>query len=323
MKKKHYNIPVFVPHVGCPHDCVFCNQRHITGVTKQVSAEDVASIIETHLEYIKESNSHVEVAFFGGSFTGIDFDVQTCLLQAAFEYVKKGKVNSLRCSTRPDCIDEKILDNLKKYGMKTIELGVQSTDEEVLLKSGRGHGKDAIFKASKLIKDYGFSLGLQMMLGLPGDTEEKSIRTAKDIISLKPDCVRIYPTLVVEDTALYDMYEKGCYKPVSLEYAVSLSAKLIEMFEDNDIDVIRVGLQETDNINSKTVVGPYHSAMGELAFARVYRNKIERFVAENNIEKGLTYIVPKGDVSKALGHKKENAIYFKNKYDLNLIIKEK
>ncbi|MBQ6998640.1 MAG: radical SAM protein [Clostridia bacterium] len=322
MKKRHYNIPVFVPHIGCPHDCVFCNQRHITGTQSEVCADDVRRIIDEHLKYIDKNGAEVEVAFFGGSFTGIDFNLQTSLMREAYEYIKAGRVDSLRCSTRPDCIDGVILENAKKYGMKTIELGVQSTDSEVLLKSGRGHGREEVFAASELIKKHGFSLGLQMMLGLPADTREKSIRTAKDIISISPDFVRIYPTLVVEDTALYDMYKSDAYKPITTEYAVDLAAELIEMFEDAGIEVIRIGLQTTDNINEETVIGPYHSAMGELARAEVYKRSIEKRVTTDVIDGVLIYTVPEGETSKAVGHKRSNIKYFKDKYGIDLKIVE-
>ncbi len=322
MKKRHYNIPVFVPHIGCPHNCVFCNQRHITGMQSDVCADDVRRIIDEHLKYIDKNGADVEVAFFGGSFTGIDFSLQTSLMQAAYEYIKAGNVDSLRCSTRPDCIDDVILENAKKYGMKTIELGVQSTDSEVLLKSGRGHGREEVFAASELIKKHGFSLGLQMMLGLPADTREKSIQTAKDIISISPDFVRIYPTLVVEDTALYDMYKSGTYTPITTEYAVDLAAELIEMFESAGIEVIRIGLQTTDNINEETVIGPYHSAMGELARAEVYKRSIEKRVETDTADGVLIYTVPKGETSKAVGHKRSNVKYFKDKYGIDLKIVE-
>lgn len=321
MEKRHYNIPVFVPHVGCPHDCVFCNQKHITGAESNITADDVSGIIDEYLEYIDKDNSVVEVAFFGGSFTGIDEFLQTELMSAAYRYIVSGKVDSLRCSTRPDCITADILENCRKYGMKTIELGVQSLDSEVLMKSGRGHNRDVVFESSALIKEYGFTLGLQMMLGLPGDTYEKSIVTAKDIISIKPDFVRIYPTLVVEDTALYSMYKSGTYTPLTVDEAVILGAELTEMFEDAGIEVIRIGLQTTDNINESTVSGPYHSAMGELVRSEVYRRRIERNIhlAENGI---LVYPVPKGDVSKAIGHHRSNLKYFNDRYGIELKIIE-
>lgn len=318
MVKRHYNIPIFVPHIGCPHDCVFCNQRRITGAESNITPEKVREIIDEHLTYIDSKNSDVEVAFFGGSFTGIDFSLQTDLMKTAYDYIKRGKVHSLRCSTRPDCISENILNNLQKYGMQTIELGVQSTDSEVLLKSGRGHNREAVFEASKMIKEKGFSLGLQMMLGLPGDSRKKSLATADDIISIKPDFVRIYPTLVIKDTALWDMYKKGEYKPLELEYTVDLSAELTERFEDNWIDVIRIGLQTTESVNGETTIGPYHSAIGELARGRIYRNKIERYILKNNISGKFTYFVPKNEISKAVGQKRCNIEYFKNKYNVDL-----
>lgn len=315
---KHINIPIFVPHKGCPHDCVFCNQKKITGQTTDVTANDVTNIIDNHLLTIDKNDAYVEVAFFGGSFTAIEMHKQTELLNAVYPYVQSGRVKAVRCSTRPDAIDENILTNLKKYGVKTIELGVQSTDEEVLLKSNRGHGRDVVFSSSKLIKDYGFDLGLQMMLGLPGDTYEKSIQTAKDIISLSPKCVRIYPTLVVEETGLLNMYNKGEYKPFDLEFTLSLCAEFLNMFYKADIDVIRVGLQTTDNINEKTVIGPYHPCFRELCESRIIRNLIEANM--DKITENATVIVNRKNISKAVGNKKSNILYFKGKYNINLSV---
>lgn len=313
---KHVNIPIFVPHKGCPHDCVFCNQKKITGQVTDVTADDVKGIIEEHLSTIDIKDAYVEVAFFGGSFTAIEMDKQTELLEAVYPFVKSGRVNSVRCSTRPDAIDENILLNLKKYGVKTIELGVQSTDDEVLLKSGRGHKKDVVFSSSKLIKDFGFDLGLQMMLGLPGDTPQKSLQTAKDIISLSPKCVRIYPTLVVEDTSLLEMYNDGKYKPFDLDTTVPLCAKLLKMFYKANIDVIRVGLQTTDNINEKTVIGPYHPSLKELCESYIIRELIEDNI-KNITGDALVLINPK-NISKAVGNKKSNISYFKDNFKINL-----
>lgn len=320
--KKRYTIPVFVPHIGCPHDCVFCNQHAITGADDEVTALTVRDTINEHLKYIDPSASYVEVAFFGGSFTGIDEIKQTELLEVAFEFVKEGKVHALRCSTRPDFIDDTVLKRLKKYSVKTIELGVQSTDDEVLKLSARGHSREDVFAASRLIKEQGFDLGLQMMPFLPGDTREKTMQTARDIISLEPACVRIYPTLVVRDTALCTMYEKGLYTPATVDEAVEVCAELVEMFEKSGTEVIRIGLQSTDSINGSTVVGPYHEAMGELAYGRVYRNRIEKHITDGNIKEDFTYFVPEGDVSKAVGHKKANTDYFRQKYNISVTIKE-
>ncbi len=323
MNKKHYTIPIFVPHIGCPHNCVFCNQRQITGADDDVTVLTVETTVNEHLKYIDKSSSCVEIAFFGGSFTGIALDKQNELLRKAYEYVKSGDVDSLRCSTRPDFITPEILDNLKKHGMKTIELGVQSTDDEVLKKSARGHSRDDVIAASKLIKEKGFQLGLQMMPYLPGDTREKTIKTAEDIISLSPQCVRIYPTLVVGDTALSRMYEKGLYTPATVEAAVKLCAELVEMFESNNIDVIRIGLQTTDGINLNTVKGPYHEALGELVRNEIYKKRIEEYIADNNITEDFVYVVKKGEVSKAAGHRKSNVEYIKKKYGITVKIKEK
>ncbi len=320
--KKRYTIPVFVPHIGCPHDCVFCNQHTITGAEGEVTSQSVRDTINEHLKYIDSTASYVEVAFFGGSFTGICESKQTELLETAYEYVKAGKVHALRCSTRPDFIDESVLNRLKKYNMKTIELGVQSTDDEVLELSARGHSRDDVIKASNLIREHGFDLGLQMMPFLPGDTVDKTLNTARDIISLKPVCVRIYPTLVVRDTELCRMYERGEYTPASVDEAVDVCSQLVEMFEEAGVDIIRIGLQSTDSINASTIVGPYHEAIGELVYGRVYRNRIEKYITERDIKGSFTYFVPQGDVSKAVGHKKANIDYFKQKYDISVTVKE-
>ena len=219
--KKHYIIPIFVPHLGCPNDCVFCNQKSISGQTKQVTKEDVKEIIEEHLKYIKK-DSKVEVAFFGGSFTGIEEEKQEELLSAAYEYIKQKKVESIRISTRPDYIDKKILKRLKKYKVKTIELGVQSANDYILKKAGRGHTFNDVEKASKLIRWYGFNLGHQMMVGLPESTTVDEINTAKQLIKLKPKMVRIYPVLVLKGTKLEKDYQDEKYKALTVVQAQAL-----------------------------------------------------------------------------------------------------
>lgn len=312
-----YHIPIFVPHKGCPHDCVFCNQRHITGHTADVTSEDVSKIIESHLVTLEE-NSYAEAAFFGGSFTGIELSKQNELLEAAYSYVANSSIKGIRCSTRPDYIDEDILANLKKYAVSCIELGVQSTDSEVLKRSRRGHSFEDVVYASELIKESGIELGLQMMLGLPGDTKDKMIKTAKDLISLEPSCVRIYPTLVVEDTALWNMYQRGDYIPLTLEDTVDILSDIIPMFEKNNIKIIRVGLQTTDDINENTVKGPYHPAIRELAEGRIIRNIIEKNLCGNVME----IEAPACRVSQVSGHKRCNKLYFKEKYGVELKITE-
>ena len=310
-----YHIPVFVPHKGCPHDCVFCNQKKITGHTEETTPESVKQIIEQYLESISANSEekYIEVAFFGGSFTGIEEDIQKSLMQVASSYLSENKVQGIRCSTRPDYINAENLAMLKSYGMSFIELGVQSTDESVLSLANRGHSFDDVKRACALVKDSGISLGLQMMTGLPGDTIEKSINTARDIISLKPDCVRIYPTLVMEGTHLMDMYKSGEYIPFDLDKTVDLCAQLLTMFHSANIPVIRLGLQTTDNINADTVAGPYHPAIGELCTGRIFRNAIEKHFDGNT-----TVRVHPSMVSPAVGHKGENKEYFRCKYGIDL-----
>jgi len=222
MNKTHYIIPIFVPHEGCPHTCVFCNQDSITGSCFKIDGDFVRGTIEEYLETIKRENSIVEVSFFGGTFTAININKQRELLAVAMEYKQCGKIDYIRLSTRPDYIDEAILDNLKQYKVDIIELGVQSLDDEVLIKSGRGHSSEDVTRASKLIKSYGFTLGHQIMLGLPGDTREKDIETTKKVISLEPDISRIYPSLVIKDTPMEQMLKAGIYKPYDIEEAVEI-----------------------------------------------------------------------------------------------------
>ena len=229
MNMKKRIIPIFVPHRGCPHDCIFCNQKKITGVSTDMTSEDVRNIVDEYLTTI-DKDASVEIAFFGGSFTAIDIDIQKSLLSVAKEYVDRGLVNDIRMSTRPDCIDEEILTMLKEYKVSIIELGVQSLDEDVLRDSIRGLHADEVFKSAKLIKDYGIQLGLQMMVGLPSDAERKCIETARKFIEMKPDCVRIYPTLVVKETGLENLLNAKQYSPFTLEESVQIVKKLLALF---------------------------------------------------------------------------------------------
>lgn len=323
-KMTHYNIPVFIPHLGCPHDCVFCNQKKITGIkltdkeADKIISNAKKTIDETLFEIEKtgsKKDRFVEIAFFGGSFTAIEKDVFTKLCLMAKEYVESGRVNGVRCSTRPDCIDDETLKFMKDCRFIMIELGVQSTDDFVLLKSGRGHTKKDVFDAAKKIKKAKIGLGLQMMTHLPYDTDEKAIKTAKDIISLKPDCVRIYPTLVIKGTRLFDMYESGTYKPARVEDAVNLCAKIMKMFYDANINIVRVGLQTTDEINENTVIGPYHGAFREICESIIYKDLIEKYVKKHKISNCTLKIRINGrEISKAVGVKKSNTNYFKEKY---------
>ncbi len=332
---RHYIIPIFVPHFGCPHDCVFCNQKRITGLSTNVKPEEVESIIKEHLSTFKEAST-IEVAFFGGSFTAIDLEIQKQLLEVPFKYKEKGIIQAIRLSTRPDAIDKEILSNLKKYGVDIIELGVQSLDDKVLQVSGRGHSAKDVYDAVSLIKEYDFKLGLQMMVGLPGDSLENNLYTCKEFIKLDPYCVRIYPTLVIKDTYLEKLYLEGKYKPLSLEEAIFISSIMLMEFNINNINVIRVGLQATDNIQlgKDVVAGPFHSAFRQFVDSNIYRTLFDKYLYSLNksFEGQDLYIYTNGkNISTIAGQKSSNTEYFKLKFgfrdikiyakdlDLNLI----
>lgn len=325
--KKQYIIPIFVPHLGCPNDCVFCNQKSISGQTKQVTKEDVKNIIEEHLKYIKK-DSKVEVAFFGGSFTGIEEAKQEELLSAAYEYIKQKKVDSIRISTRPDYIDKKILKRLKKYKVKTIELGVQSANDYILKKAGRGHTFEDVVKASKLIRWYGFELGHQMMVGLPESTTVDEINTAKQLIKLKPKMVRIYPVLVIKNTKLEKDYNGGKYKPLTVTQAVEVCKELVKLFVKKHIEVIRIGLQPTDTITnpdndkSEVVAGPFHPAFRQLVESGMWYDVIVEKIKQLNTKvKEVVVTVNPADVNNVIGQRKDNINNLRDVYDVNLIVK--
>lgn len=320
---KHYIIPIFVPHSGCPHDCVFCNQKKITGLSTTVTSKDVEGIIKEHLTTFKKPST-IEVAFYGGSFTAIDIEVQKSLLAIPLKYKKENKIDFIRLSTRPDAIDDLILKNLKDYLVDTIELGVQSLDQEVLDMSGRGHSVEDVYDSSKLIKEYGFNLGLQMMIGLPGDTKEKSLKTCKEFIQLNPFCVRIYPTLVIVDTFLETQYFKNEYVPISLKEAVSLCVLLLMMFETNNIHVIRIGLQPTKNIQlgKDVVAGPFHPSFRQLVETEIYRRILDYYFSKNNInmeKKKIIIEINKKKISSICGQKSKNIKHLKDKYGFNTV----
>ncbi|MEI3357244.1 MAG: radical SAM protein [Clostridia bacterium] len=250
--KKQYIIPIFVPHLGCPNDCIFCNQKSISGQKTNMTKEKAKKIIDDYLKSMTDENAQIEIAFFGGSFTAIETERQEELLQTAYEYIKSGKVESIRVSTRPDCIDKEILKRLKKYKVKTIELGVQSANDYILKRANRGHTFEDVKKASKLIRWYGFKLGHQMMVGLPESTRIDEINTAKALVKLKPKMVRIYPVLVVKNTKLEEEYEQGIYEPLSVVQAVEICKEIVRIFADKKIDIIRIGLQSTDEISDSS-----------------------------------------------------------------------
>lgn len=318
---KYYNIPIFVPHEGCPFDCVFCNQRRITGADTSVTAEGVRETIESFLETMPKTERNVEAAFFGGSFTGISEKKQEALLSAAYEYVKSGDIGGIRLSTRPDYISETVLERLKRYGVKTVELGVQSMDDAVLAASGRGHTRETVISAVTLIRKYPFKLGLQMMTGLPGDTTDKSVETAYQVAALCPDFVRIYPTLVLKDTYLEKMYKNGSYKPQTVDEAVDTLKRMIPVFREKGIEIIRVALAVTDEINpgGAVVAGPFHPAIRELAEGEIYFDKLCGFLDKDKTQ--VTFSVNEKEISRAVGIGRTNVDRIFEKYGVKIKFK--
>lgn len=327
--KKQYIIPIFVPHLGCPNDCIFCNQKSISGQKKNITKEEADKIIEEYLKSIEKEDAEVEIAFFGGSFTAIEEKQQEELLQVAYKYIKEGKVSSIRISTRPDCIDKKTLKRLKKYKVKTIELGVQSANNYILQKSNRGHSFEDVKKASKLIRWYGFELGHQMMVGLPESTRIDEINTAKALIKLKPKIVRIYPVLVVKATKLEKEYKEGNYEPLPLIQAIEICKELVNMFNKKKISIIRIGLQTTEEIanpdkeKSEVIAGPYHPAFRQLVESGLWYDAIVYKIKQLNVKvKEVEVRINPIDVNNVIGHKKENIIKLKETYDVDLVLKQ-
>ena len=323
--KRHVNIPIFIPHLGCPNDCVFCNQRKISGKT-EFRLADVRPEIERALATVRR-DADVEIAFFGGSFTGIDRGDMLYLLNLADEYVRSGQVGAIRLSTRPDYIDREILDILRDHHVTDIELGIQSMSDRVLKASKRGHTTETSRAACKLIAEYGFNLVGQMMVGLPLSTREDELATADEISQLC-GAARIYPTVVFRDTELCDMLGHG-YTPLTLDEAVSRCADLLSLFAERRIKVIRVGLCASENLtsdcgDSAVIAGDYHSAVGELAYNELYYRKIKRYIDDNHLAdmisgKNIVIETGIGETSKTSGQHRKNKLRLQNEYNVNNI----
>lgn len=337
--KTHAIIPIFIPHLGCPNDCVFCNQKKITARTKPLDREHMTDMIERYLKTINGRGIEtVEIAFFGGSFTGIPAEQQREYLSVAKEYKDRGLIKKIRLSTRPDYISEEILDGLKRYGADIIELGVQSFDEEVLRLSNRGHGREAVFAAAGLIKGHGFELGLQLMIGLPGDTREKSVQSAKEAANIGPSAARLYPTVIIRDTELYRMYLRGEYSPLTLEEAVGITKEMYRILTASGINVIRIGLKSTDLIRENgEIAGGYHPAFRQLVESEIAKEQLEAQLisllrSPGRPEDSCTGVCPSNKADPAsvpievtfcssgtsfsnmVGHRKSNRVYFEKKY---------
>lgn len=307
-------LPFFVPHLGCPNDCVFCDQKRISGSSFPVSGEQVRQALSA----VPDGTGY-ELAFYGGSFTAIPVPVQEELLSAAAVGMERGAVSAVRVSTRPDCVDGPALSRLRRFGVETVELGAQSMDEGVLLASGRGHTARDTERAAALVKEAGFSLILQMMTGLPGSSDEKDETTARRLIDLRPDGVRIYPTVIVGGTALERMWRQGTYREHTVADAVRVCARILPLFEAAGIPVIRLGLNPTEELSGgAALAGAYHPALGELVRSRILRDRAEALLADRK-EQSATLLVNEKDLSAMIGAHRENLFWLQSRFSLTAL----
>lgn len=319
MNRKRKIIPIFVPHIGCKNNCIFCNQKRITGrINPKIDSNYVSIIVNEYLKTMKKDTIK-EIAFFGGSFTAINKDKQIELLTAAYTFKNNGLIDNIRISTRPDSINTEILELQKKYGVDIIELGIQSLDDNVLDTANRGHTVEDCKTASKLIKEYEFVLGHQIMPGLPNSNRQKDIETCKKSVLMNPKIVRIYPTLVIKDTELEHMYNEDKYKPLNANEAVEICAEINSIYKSNEVNVIRIGLQNTENINldNDVIAGPFHPAFRQLVEEKIYLNILVNTLIENKISKSSVTIKANEKLfSKIIGQKRKNIDLIRTKFKL-------
>lgn len=316
MKKKHRTIPIFIPHLACPFQCVFCNQKYISGIEKPITTNEIHTKIEQNLSTINVQETKVEVGFFGGSFTCLPLDTQKSFLEPVQKYIEQGIIHSIRLSTRPDFITDENLLMLKSMHVETIELGVQSLDADVLKKSDRGYDVASVIEASRKIKKNGFRLGHQLMIGLPGDSREKTFETAIKILELAPDDVRIYPTLLLAGTQLAKDYLSNNFVPLTLEEAVQWTVPMMELFLKNKINVIKVGLHPSESYADpeKFLAGPFHPSFREMVMTQIWQN-IFNELFEKNLEKNIIIEVNKSSINYAIGYKSANSNLLKTKFN--------
>jgi histone acetyltransferase (RNA polymerase elongator complex component) len=314
MKARHFTIPVFIPMEACPFQCIYCDQEKISGHHKAPDRTEILETIHSHLSTIPES-SIVQVGFFGGTFTDLPLKMQEKYLRIVQPFIEKGHVQSIRLSTRPDFISDEILTLLKNHHVQTIELGAQSMDDEVLRQSGRGHKAEVTRKAARLIKDRGFRLGLQMMIGLPGDTPEKALFTANEFVKLRADDVRIYPTLVIKSTPLEKLFLNGKFAPLSLDDAVKQTAAIVPVFEQAGVNIIRIGLPPSDGLMDKTdlVAGPFHVSFKELVMTGIWNKKLQSIQNPDNFRELILKVAP-AQLNFAVGYGGKNKAMLLKKF---------
>ncbi len=312
-------IPIFITHQGCPHLCLFCNQSSITGIpeNKDSGLPPIRATIDTWLDR-SHQHQHVQVGFYGGSFTCLPQEKQEALLREVQPYLDSGKVHGIRLSTRPDCVDGNICSSLKKHGVVLVELGVQSLDNEVLLKALRGHTFKDCREAVTQLKDAGIMVGVQLMVGLPGESTSSFLRTIHETVKLKPSLVRIYPVVVVARSGLEKLYRNGNYRPLSLNKAIALTVKAKEIFDKEGIKVIRMGLQPSESLEKEVIAGPYHPSFGELVNSRTWFTRVRRLLASYTGQKKVEIQISSRDLSAFVGPGKRN---MKRLEDLGLLKK--
>lgn len=297
---KQTNISVFIPHNGCKNTCSFCNQRTISGRSEQITPDALYELLKEQQPHLERTDRRAQIAFFGGSFTAIDREYMCSLLEVAQKFVREypEQFCGIRSSTRPDCIDEEVLTVLRSYGMTAIELGAQSMSDEVLLSNRRGHSAEDVRKAAKLIRAFGFELGLQMMTGLYKDVPASCLYTAEEFIKLSPDTVRIYPTVILKGTELDELREKGIYKTFSFDETIDLCAELLEKFTQHNIPVIRMGLHASEDVEKNMTGGVYHPALREIVESRIF---LKRMLAITEEGGRYVFYTDKSNISKIIG----------------------
>lgn len=316
MKKKHAVIPIFISHEGCPNDCAFCNQKKITAHEKPMTISEMDNQVKEYISTIDANSTYIELAFYGGSFTGIPEHQQELYLKNAYSYLKKNIIHGIRLSTRPDYISDEVINRLLKYEVALVELGVQSLDDNVLAASKRGYKSEIVCNSVKKLKQANIKVGIQLMIGLPEDTPEKTLETVKRVICFNPATIRIYPTLVIQDTLLSELYREGVYKPLDLDSAVKWTAEMVKLFRRKNIPIIRMGLQPTDLITEgkSVIAGPFHPAFRQLVESYLLKEKMMDFIEKNNNEdKNWVVISNAKTQSLWIGQHRSNIIYFEKR----------
>lgn len=319
---KPFIIPIFISHLGCPHRCIFCDQETATGISRnETTPSSIRDVVREFLRYKRNNCKDVQIAFYGGSFTALPAEKQIQFLKIAEEFIQRGEAKTVRISTRPDYVNNRILDVMQTYPVRTVELGAQSMDEGVLTLAGRGHTAQDTVRAVRLLRERGLAIGIHLMLGLPGDNREKAILSAEKIISLRPDFVRIHPTLVIRNTPLASLLNRGLYASMDLEEAVSLCKEIVLLFEQHRIPVVRMGIQPSPSLEKQgnIIGGPYHPAFGELVRSSILLDKVKAEIQKYMPTKTINIRVSPYDLSILKGQRNTNICYLISTFKLDVL----